>query len=301
MKLVREQRLGDAPSSAIRIGLDEALQNNWIEFWYQPKIDLRRKRLAGVETYARARHPEHGVLQPACFMAGAEKDCLLALSELALRNSLRVSDLFAKLGINLRVAINMPVDVLVALPITEIVRQFHMPGDNWAGLIIEVAEEQIVADLPLALDVTKRLQHYNVKLSIDEFGRGYSSLAKLKKLPFAELKIDRTFVNNCGTDKANAPICKAVIDLAHNFGSIAVAMGIEKVSDVTALVSMGCDCGQGFLLGQPMPEERFVSLLKQRSQDRAPDPRPIEPAATLGDCALAAAERHTDLHTVDQR
>ena len=98
----------------------------------------------------------------------------------------------------------------------------------------------------------------------DDFGRGYSSLVRLKELPFAELKLDRTFVTDCGTDKVNAPICKTVIDLAHNFGSLAVAIGIEKASDALALTSMGCDLGQGFLLGQPMPEERFASLLRQR-------------------------------------
>ena len=73
------------------------------------------------------------------------------------------------------------------------------------------------------------------------------------------------FVADCGTDKVNAPLCKTVIDLAHNFGRTAVAMGIEKAADAIALVSMGCDFGQGFLLGQPMPEERFVSLLRQRA------------------------------------
>jgi EAL domain-containing protein (putative c-di-GMP-specific phosphodiesterase class I) len=99
-------------------------------------------------------------------------------------------------------------------------------------------------------------------------------------LPFAELKLDRTFVADCGTDKVNAPLCKTVIDLAHNFNSIAVAIGIEKASDALALVSMGCDYGQGFLLGQPMPEERFTSLLRQRTTTKMrqdPDaPRALE-------------------------
>ena len=116
--------------------------------------------------------------------------------------------------------------------------------------------------------MTRRFAPLNVKLAIDDFGRGYSSLVRLEELPFAELKLDRTFVADCGTDKVNAPLCKTVIDLAHNFGSIAVAIGIEKASDALALVSMGCDYGQGFLLGQPMPEERFMSLLRQRA-DRA--------------------------------
>ena len=99
-------------------------------------------------------------------------------------------------------------------------------------------------------------------------------------MPFAELKLDRAFVTDCGTDKVNAPLCKTVIDLAHNFGSVAVAIGIEKASDALALVSMGCDYGQGFLLGQPMPEERFVSLLRQRTgaktRSAAAAPRAME-------------------------
>ena len=93
---------------------------------------------------------------------------------------------------------------------------------------------------------------------------------KLKELPFAEMKLDRSFVTGVGTDKANAPICKTVIDLAHSFGSLAVGIGLENASDAIALLSMGCDLGQGFLLGQPMPEERFIGLLKQRVMVRAP-------------------------------
>jgi EAL domain-containing protein (putative c-di-GMP-specific phosphodiesterase class I) len=166
----------------------------------------------------------------------------------------------------MRLAINMPVDVLVKLPIADIVRAHRPANETWSGLMIDVTEEQIVSDLSLAAEITKTLHPLNVRLAIDDFGRGYSSLVRLKELPFAELKLDRSFVNDCGTDKVNAPLCKTVIDLAHNFGSVAVAIGIEKASDAVALVSMGCDYGQGFLLGQPMPEDRFVSLLRQRQQ-----------------------------------
>jgi EAL domain-containing protein (putative c-di-GMP-specific phosphodiesterase class I) len=160
---------------------------------------------------------------------------------------------------------NALVNALVKLDVAEIVQNYKPQYDKWPGLIIDVTEEQIVTDLKLASDMTKRLAHLNVRLAIDDFGRGYSSLVRLKELPFAELKLDRAFVTDCGTDKVNAPLCKTVIDLAHNFGSIAVAIGIEKASDAMALVSMGCDYGQGFLLGQPMPEERFISLLRQRA------------------------------------
>jgi EAL domain-containing protein (putative c-di-GMP-specific phosphodiesterase class I) len=265
LKILQDLKLGHPPAIAGRIDLDQALASGWIEFWYQPKIDLRRKQLVGAETFARARHPEHGVLTPNAFMPGASESSLVKLSELALAQALNAGAKFAKLGVHLRLAVNIPVNALVKIAVADIVRSHQPNFDKWPGLVIDVMEEQIVTDLALAGDLTKRLAHLDVKLAIDDFGRGYSSLARLKELPFAELKLDRAFVTDCGTDKVNAPLCKTVIDLAHNFGSIAVAIGIEKASDAAALVSMGCDYGQGFLLGQPMPEERFISLLRQRA------------------------------------
>lgn len=171
----------------------------------------------------------------------------------------------------MRLNVNIPVPALVKLPIEDLVRSHHPNPSKWPGLIIDVPEEQIVTDLALAGELSKRLERYNVRLAIDDFGRGYSSLARLGELPFAELKLDRAFVADCGTDKVNAPLCKTVIDLAHNFGRTATAMGIEKAADAVALVSMGCDFGQGFLLGQPMPEERFISLLRQRAATQGRD------------------------------
>jgi EAL domain-containing protein (putative c-di-GMP-specific phosphodiesterase class I) len=279
MRIMQELKLGHPAPMAARIGLDEALRKGWIEFWHQPKIDLRKKQLAGVEAFARARHPQYGILSPGVFMPGATEPELAALSELALISALKAGLNFGKLGINLRFAVNIPVSALVKLPIPDIVRAHRPQLDNWPGLIIDITEEQIVSDLALANDMTKRLAHLNVKLAIDDFGRGYSSLARLKELPFVELKLDRTFVSDCGTDKVNAPLCKTVIDLAHNFGSAAVAIGIEKAADALALTSMGCDLGQGFLLGQPMPEERFLSLLRQRAAGQG-RPMPAKGAAT---------------------
>ncbi len=226
---------------------------------------MRKRRLAGAEAYARARHPQHGIVLPASFMPDAKEDAVARLSELALNSALKAGLSFSNIGINLRLTVNIPVPVLVKLPIEDIVKQHRPIADKWPGLIIDVPEEQIITDLALATELTKKLESLNVRLAIDDFGRGYSSLAKLGELPFAELKLDRAFVADCGTDRVNAPLCKTVIDLAHNFGRAAVAMGIEKAADALALVSMGCDFGQGFLLGQPMPEERFISLLRQRA------------------------------------
>ena len=283
VKILQDLKLGDPPAMAGRVELVEALKNNWVEFWFQPKIDLRKKQLVGAEAFARVRHPTQGVLMPGAFMPGASESSLVTLSEQALAQSLRAGLNFAKLGVNLRIAVNVPVNALVKIDIANIVQTYKSQYEEWPGLIIDVIEEQIVTDLKLASELTKNLAHLNVKLAIDDFGRGYSSLVRLKELPFAELKLDRAFVADCGTDKVNAPLCKTVIDLAHNFGSIAVAIGIEKAADALALVSMGCDYGQGFLLGQPMPEERFLSLLRQRagSQKPAAPTTPGAPARPL--------------------
>lgn len=267
-KIATEQNLGFTSPSQIRVGLGEALENNWVEFWYQPKVDMRRKQLAGAEAFARVRHPQHGILLPGSFMPDAVDTTLVELAKRSLVDALKAGIQFGKHGVNLRMAINASMSALSRVPVADIVREYRPEADNWPGLIIDLTEEQVVKDVSLACNLGKQLMPYNVRLAIDDFGRAYSSLTKVSELPFAEMKLDRSFVTDCGTDKTNAPICKTVIDLAHSFGALAVGIGIEKASELTALVSMGCDLGQGFLLGQPMPAERFISLLKQRANVR---------------------------------
>jgi EAL domain-containing protein (putative c-di-GMP-specific phosphodiesterase class I) len=278
LKILQNLKLGEPAALAGRVDLEEALRKDWVEFWYQPKIDLRRKQLVGVEAVARVRHPLHGVLLPETFLPGALASPLTTLSEMALAQALNASLSFAKLGVNLRPAVNIPIDVLVKVAVADIVQSFRPKFEKWPGLIIDVAEEQVVSDLASATDIARQFAPLDIKLAIDDFGRGHSALAGVKELPFAELKLDRAFVTDCGTDKINAPLCKTVIDLAHNFGSIAVAVGIEKASDAVALVRMGCDCGQGFLLGRPMPEERFMSLLRKRTAPHDRHGAAAEPA-----------------------
>jgi EAL domain-containing protein (putative c-di-GMP-specific phosphodiesterase class I) len=264
LRIIDELRIGTITGTS-DIGLDEALANGWVEFWYQPKIRLRKKQLAGAESYARIRHPEHGIILPGGFLSNASEATLVKLSELALDRALHASRSFADLGLKLPITVNIPMPVLSQLPIEQIVRGHYGADDTWAGLVVDIPEPQVMADLPAAVELAEMLAALNVRVAIDDFGNGISTMARLKAMPFAELKLDQVHVTNCGTDKIKAPLCKTVIDLAHNFGSTAVAVGIEKAADAMALVSMGCDYGQGFLLGQPMAEERFISLLRQRA------------------------------------
>lgn len=268
IKVVHEQKFDLPTVTAQQASLAEALRGGWVEFWYQPKIDLRRKQLAGVESFARVRHPEHGMVSPAAFLGGADDKSLVALAEESIVNALRTSLNFVKLGITLRLAVNVSITALTQLPIVAMVREVRSQSDKWPGLIFDVTEDQIAIDPKAVNDVMGAVSPYGVRLAIDDFGRGFLPLARLNEVRFAELKVDRSFVNDCATNRNNAAMCKSVIDLAHNFGSIAVAVGVEKPADVIALTGMGCDVGQGFLFAQPMAEDRFLTMLRQRAEKR---------------------------------
>jgi EAL domain-containing protein (putative c-di-GMP-specific phosphodiesterase class I) len=263
-KVVREHRLDGAPIASGRTSLDEALRNDWIEFWYQPKIDLRKKQLAGVELFARVRHPHHGPMLPGAFMDDASEQSLVDLTERSLVHALTSGANFAKLGITFRLAVNVSLAALAKLSIPRIVREFP-PANGRSGLILDVTEDQIASDLAISREIVGELESCGVKLAIDDFGRGYLPLSRLRDVPFAELKLDRSFVSDCATDKSHAAICRTVIDLAHNFDATAVAVGVEKPADALALFRMGCDFGQGYLFAQPMAQDRFLILLRQRA------------------------------------
>jgi EAL domain-containing protein (putative c-di-GMP-specific phosphodiesterase class I) len=258
-----------------RIEIDEALRNGWFEMWYQPKIDLKRKCLAGAEALARIRHPTHGVLLPGTFLPGVAEGSIARLTEHALIAALTNWTMFEEAGFNLHLSINVPVRVLLRLPIPEMVDRYRPKSERWPGIILEVTEDQIVRDMKLAQEVANKLRVSGIQIAIDDFGAGYSSFSSLRELPFVELKLDSSYVKNCATDATNAAICQTAVDLAHRFGSAAVAEGIENAADLQALLVMGCDFGQGVLIAPPMPQERFLELLRQRVNK----PRPAAPAA----------------------
>lgn len=273
------------PNGRPRIEIADALRNNWFEIWYQPKIDLKRKCLAGAEALARIRHPAYGVLLPGSFLPYASDESVQLLAEHAIVSTLRTWSTFDAAGFNLHLAINVPVSVLLKLPIAAIVRECRPKVEHWPGLILEVTEDQIVRDIKQAHEIATQLRGSGITISIDDFGAGYSSFSSLRDLSFAELKLDSSFVKNCAVDATNAAICQTAIDLAHRFGSAAVAEGIESQVDLQAMLVMGCDFGQGVLIAPPMPQERFLGLLRQRLNKPAPVPVPQPVAAPVGDDA----------------
>jgi EAL domain-containing protein (putative c-di-GMP-specific phosphodiesterase class I) len=275
--LLRSEDDATAPDT---IDLEEALQHSWLEFWYQPKIDLRKKMLAGAELLARVNHPDHGVLGPNTFIPTADKHSLFRLTEHALHEALRAGIEYGEAGFNLRLSINAPISALMRLRVPAIVREYHRVRDGWPGLILEVTDDQILDDPGGAREIAIQLKLCGVLLSIDDFGHAYSSLARIKSLPVSELKIDPSFASNCASDQRNAALCQTIVDLAHRFGCLACAEGIETMNELRALHAMGCDFGQGFLLAAPMPKGQLIAALQQRAR-QARIPRPAAPARPI--------------------
>jgi EAL domain-containing protein (putative c-di-GMP-specific phosphodiesterase class I) len=270
--------------SVPQIDLSGALASGWIEFWYQPKIDLRKRDVTGAEIFARVKHPWYGVLSPATFMPGADAKSLTLLTERALLSALETSVKLSKAGIDLPITINVPANTLGTFPFSKIIEKKRPDPKRWAGLIFDISEQHIFAQSNLIGAIIEKLQPLGVKIATDDFGRCLLMQMGLKNLPppqmtleqvldellqfeslgIAEMKLHRSLIDECGTNGRSAAICKAVIDLAHALGTKVVGIGIERSADVQALQRMGCDIGQGFVFAQPMYQENFIRLLRAK-------------------------------------
>jgi EAL domain-containing protein (putative c-di-GMP-specific phosphodiesterase class I) len=250
--------VGDGP-----VGLADILERGWLELFYQPKIELKTKRLVGAEGLVRARHPTQGLLSPGVFLPGASESDMLRLTERVIITALQDWQACAAAGIPLKLSVNVPVSALVKLPIAGILRQWRPRTSTWPGLIMEVTEDEIIHDLKIANEVADALREFNCTLALDDFGAGYSSLARLRQLPFSELKIDRSYVINCHVDRVNAGLCETIVELARRFGLKTVAEGIETPHESHKLQGIGCDIGQGYLFGKPMPKTQLISIIRR--------------------------------------
>jgi EAL domain-containing protein (putative c-di-GMP-specific phosphodiesterase class I) len=234
-------------------------------------------RLVGAEGLVRARHPTRGVLPPGVFLPGAAEADMLALTERVIITALRDWEHCAASGVSMKFAVNVPVSALVKLPIADMLREERPRSEHWPGLIMEVTEDEIIHDLKIANDVADALRHHNCSLALDDFGAGYSSLARLKQLPFSELKIDRSYVSNCHVDRVNAGLCETIVELAKRFGLKTTAEGIETTHESHKLQAVGCNIGQGYLFAKPMAKADLIDIMRRRLVGR-----PAEPPAPAG-------------------
>jgi EAL domain-containing protein (putative c-di-GMP-specific phosphodiesterase class I) len=251
------------------VTLADVLERGWFELFYQPKIDLKTMRLVGAGGLVRARHPTRGLISPGVFLPGASEDDILALTERVIITALKDWETCAANGMSVKLSVNVPVSALVKLPIPTMLREERPQSPSWPGLIMEVTEDEIIHDLKIANDVADALRAYNCSLALDDFGAGYSSLARLRQLPFSELKIDRSYVTNCHTDRINAGLCETIVELGKRFGLKTVAEGVETTHESHKLQGIGCDIGQGYLFAKPMPKRQLIGIMRRRLMNKS--------------------------------
>jgi EAL domain-containing protein (putative c-di-GMP-specific phosphodiesterase class I)/FixJ family two-component response regulator len=261
-------RLDDGRAQPL-VNLDEALRKNWLEVWYQPKIDLKSIAICGAEALIRARHPDHGVVGPAELLPPTGDPLYRPLSFFVLRRAMADWTRFAERGLPLKLSINVPASILSANGFVSLVRQLTPRDPNFPGLIIEVTEDEVIRDPERVYEIATQLKLYKTWISIDDFGSASAALSRLKDLPFVELKLDRSFVSNCGSDPVKRALCQTVVDLAHRFGASLCAEGVETEDDLRCVRTLGFDTVQGYIFAKPMPPDRFIEFLVARGSGRS--------------------------------
>jgi EAL domain-containing protein (putative c-di-GMP-specific phosphodiesterase class I) len=244
--------------------LHRAIEEREFRLLYQPQVDLRSGHIVGLEALLRWDHPERGVVEPSEFLWLAEETGLITkIGEFALRQScLQARAWGAHNGRALQVSVNLSARQHRDPGLVDLVeRILTETRTEPESLCLEITESVVVKDAESAGATLRALKGLGVKLSIDEFGTGHSSLGSLKRIPLDMLKVDRSFVSGLGTDAEDAAIVTAIINLAHSLGLATVADGVESKEQVDELRTLGCDVGQGFYFARPRPSDAIAALL----------------------------------------
>ncbi|WP_432723483.1 bifunctional diguanylate cyclase/phosphodiesterase [Jeongeupia wiesaeckerbachi] len=247
--------------------LSHAIRDDGLMLYYQPKQRLSDGQIVGVEALLRWPHPQRGMIPPGAFIPMAENSELIRpLTAWVVDATIRQLAAWRGGGIDLCCAINLSARNLLDPGLVESIEAALLRHDVPAtALEFEVTESALMEDPQAALDCLLRIHALGAHLSIDDYGTGYSSLAYLKRLPVQTLKIDRSFVSQVSLSPPDAIIVGSTITLAHNFGLTVVAEGVEHVADRDALIALGCDVIQGYLLAKPMPAAALAAWLGARA------------------------------------
>jgi EAL domain-containing protein (putative c-di-GMP-specific phosphodiesterase class I)/FixJ family two-component response regulator len=240
---------------ADRPRLEQALADNEIEPWFQPKVSLADGSLKGVEALVRWRHPQLGVLTPGAFLDSLESSGLSdQFAEHMLRHSLAQAGQWTAAGMPIGVAVNLSVSSLYRLDLPELVMALVAEhGLTAQQVTLEVTESGLMTDITTPFEVISRLAMKGIRLSIDDFGTGYSTIQQLVRLPFTEFKVDMSFVRGAQENERVRIVLDSTVEMARKLSLSVVAEGIETKENWHMLAAMRCDLAQGFFIGKPMP------------------------------------------------
>jgi EAL domain-containing protein (putative c-di-GMP-specific phosphodiesterase class I) len=246
---------------AIHHDLHFALERGEISLEYQPQMNMDRS-LIGFEALVRWRHPVHGLISPAVFIPLAERGGLIfPIGEWILRAACREAASWSKPWL---ISVNCaPLQFRQGNLVKLVASVLAETGLAANRLELEITEGALVGDRAHAIAILKDLKGLGVRIAIDDFGIGYSSLSRLKDLPVDKIKIDRAFVADLHCDRDSASITRAIIALGHALGLTVVAEGVETEEQLAILAREACDQVQGFLLGRPQPIECYLGAAAQ--------------------------------------
>lgn len=245
--------------------LREAIKNQDLEAYYQPKVDCNTHQVKGLEALARWIHPERGMISPAEFIPIAKKNNMISgLTMVMLEKSIRqISQLYHQ-GVEILLSVNITEENLGDLDFPEAVAEI-LVRHNFPPhcLELEITEDVIIDNVKNAAQVTEKLKNLGIQMSIDDFGTGNSSISYLKKLPINTLKIDLSFIREMNRSPDDAAIVKTTIILSKSLGLSVVAEGVEDELTLQRLNDWGCDLAQGFYVCKPVPQEELIRWLEQ--------------------------------------
>jgi EAL domain-containing protein (putative c-di-GMP-specific phosphodiesterase class I)/CheY-like chemotaxis protein len=244
--------------------LAQAIPSGQFTLHYQPVIEMATQKIKGAEALARWTHPHRGLLSPDHFLEHVVNDGLMqALTDMVVNTTINQAAQWQKNGDDLILSMNVTASTLLDLTLPDrIVDLCKQTGVKTDHLILEVTETEAMRDVTRTMDVLLRMRIRNIGVSIDDFGTGFSSLRELQRMPFSEMKIDKSFVIDMATNKDCAVIVYSIIDLAHNLGLKVIAEGVEDARTWRMLLDKGCDFAQGFFMGKPMPPHEFEVWMK---------------------------------------
>jgi diguanylate cyclase (GGDEF)-like protein/PAS domain S-box-containing protein len=246
--------------------VQDALDQGELVLYYQPKVDLKRGVVLGVEALLRWNHPEHGVVPPMQFLPLIEHTGLSArVGDHVLAQALDQLEVWQQQGLDLSISVNITARHLqepdFAQRLGELLARHVRPlGPR---LELEVLETAALADIGFTSAVLERCAKLGVRWALDDFGTGYSTLTYLKRLPVQVLKIDRSFVHNMLADAQDRAIVEGVISLSKTFGCVVVAEGVETAAQARMLMDMGCEIGQGQGIAAPMPAAEVAPWVRE--------------------------------------
>lgn len=242
--------------------LDDALRSGNIAVFYQPKLNLRTRRIDAVEALVRWNHPERGLLPPDCFIPlFEERNRIDDLTIAVLAQALEDMRIWCERGLTIGVAVNISAALLTSENFVNralaLVARTDAPTQR---ITFEVTESAQFEDIDVAIAALERFRATGIRISMDDYGTGQSTLNYLKLLPLSELKIDRMFVAQAHVDKGDAMLVRSTVQLAHELGLKVVAEGVEEASCLAFLEQIGCDYAQGYFIGRPLVAAQLAQL-----------------------------------------